>query len=507
MYAMYLRKSRSDNIEESIEETLHQHETILFDLANKLKINPQNIVQFKEVGSGETIEARPEVKKLIDLVMQGVFEGVLVVDTQRLARGDTLDQGTIIRAFSLNNTKIITPQKTVDPQNEYDQEYFEFDLFMGRREYKMINRRMQRGRHIAVKEGYYIGSVAPYGYNRVKLDKSYSLTFNDSEMDIVRIVIDRYLEDWGASKIANELNTLGYLPRNCDRWTAPIIRTIIENIHLYCGYVKWNSRKTVTSYKDNQIVKTRPRNYDVEYYKGKHPVAFDENTLQAVLNKKKSKIVSKVPNNRKMQNPLSGIVVCADCGRKMVRRPYNSGRIETLICTTSQCKNISSDLYLVEKNIIQELEDTLLRYRTFNNKYDKIIGEDINRKKKAIKNLEKAKDKLNKQLDKACEMLEIGTYTVDLFKQRENALNIKIKANNDKILAINNEIENNTLERYKKATPYLEHALSLYWDATPKDKNKILKSIIERCHYKKFKSGRWDSKAVSSFDLDISLKL
>ena len=42
--------------------------------------------------------------------------------------------------------------KTIDPQNEYDQEYFEFDLFMGRREYKMITRRMQRGRHIAAQE-------------------------------------------------------------------------------------------------------------------------------------------------------------------------------------------------------------------------------------------------------------------------------------------------------------------------------------------------------------------
>ncbi|MFQ9184573.1 MAG: recombinase family protein, partial [Thomasclavelia ramosa] len=170
MYGMYLRKSRSDDPNEDINDTLAKHEKILFDLADSLNINRKEIMQFKEVVSGENIQNRPEMKKLLEYVMEGVLEGVLVVDSQRLARGDTVDQGTIIRAFSINNTKIITPMKTIDPQNEYDQEYFEFDLFMGRREYKMITRRMQRGRHIAAQEGYYVGSIAPYSFSRIKLD-------------------------------------------------------------------------------------------------------------------------------------------------------------------------------------------------------------------------------------------------------------------------------------------------------------------------------------------------
>ena len=130
MYGMYLRKSRSDDPNEDINDTLAKHEKILFDLADSLNINRKEIMQFKEVVSGENIQNRPEMKKLLEYVMEGVLEGVLVVDSQRLARGDTVDQGTIIRAFSINNTKIITPMKTIDPQNEYDQEYFEFDLFM-----------------------------------------------------------------------------------------------------------------------------------------------------------------------------------------------------------------------------------------------------------------------------------------------------------------------------------------------------------------------------------------
>ena len=47
-----------------------------------------------------------------------------MVEVERLARGDTKDQGTIAEAFKYTNTKIITPTKIYDPQNEFDEEYF-----------------------------------------------------------------------------------------------------------------------------------------------------------------------------------------------------------------------------------------------------------------------------------------------------------------------------------------------------------------------------------------------
>jgi len=505
---MYLRKSRSDNPEETMEETLYKHEKILFELVDKMKLDRNSIMQFKEVVSGETIESRPEMKKLLEFVMKGAFDGVLVVDVQRLARGDTMDQGTIIRAFSLNNTKIITPQKVVDPQNEYDQEYFEFDLFMGRREYKMINRRMQRGRHIAVQDGYYLGSIAPYGYNKIKLDKSYSLEFNENEIPTVKLIIDRYLnEDMGTATIANELNISSIPTRKSDRWTTSSVRTIIDNIHLYCGYIKWNSRKTVQVYQDNKIKKIRPRNNDTEYYNGKHPALFDQMILNAVIDKKKAKPTSKIPGNKEMKNQLSGIVVCANCGRKMVRRPYQNGRISTLICSTSQCKNVSSDLSIVENRIIKELETILSKFNDISDNYEDKNAHIIEGKKQQLNALNKEIEKLNKQLEKACEMLEIGAYTIDLFKTRENTLKSQIEATGQRIEAINNDILNNTTEYYKKAIPMLQQAITLYWEADTKQKNKILKSIIEKAIYKKEKSGRWNADAINEFELQLFLKI
>lgn len=152
-YAIYLRKSREDIESEKYGEgeTLARHEKILTTLAEKRGLPIGKI--YREVVSGETISERKEMQKLLKDVENEKWTGVLVVEVERLARGDTSDQGRVSKAFKYSHTKIITPAKTYNPDNEFDEEYFEFGLFMSRREYKTINRRLQRGREISVSEG------------------------------------------------------------------------------------------------------------------------------------------------------------------------------------------------------------------------------------------------------------------------------------------------------------------------------------------------------------------
>jgi len=60
-YAIYLRKSRADAEAEARGEgeTLARHEKILLDLAEKMGIKIGKI--YREIVSGETIEARQEI--------------------------------------------------------------------------------------------------------------------------------------------------------------------------------------------------------------------------------------------------------------------------------------------------------------------------------------------------------------------------------------------------------------------------------------------------------------
>ncbi len=221
---MYLRKSRAD-VEAEMHgegETLLRHEHILMELAQKMGLSVTAV--YREIVSGESIECRPEIKKLLAEVEQGIYAGVLVVDIDRLARGDTVDQGIIARTFKFANTKIITPKKIYDPSSEYDEEYFEFELFMARREYKLIARRIQRGRLASVNDGKYIGSTAPYGYDRYKLKgKGWSLKQND-ESDIVKQIYQMYLSGIGMATIANNLNDMHIPTRTGNPWRKYTVR-------------------------------------------------------------------------------------------------------------------------------------------------------------------------------------------------------------------------------------------------------------------------------------------
>ena len=155
-YCIYLRKSRKDlEAEQHGEgETLARHESALLSLAKSRSLIIGAV--YREVVSGETISARPVMQQLLHEVEAGMWSGVLVMEVERLARGDTIDQGIVQRAFQYSNTLIVTPMKTYDPANEFDQEYFEFGLFMSRREYAAIKRRMQSGRYAAVRDPYFL---------------------------------------------------------------------------------------------------------------------------------------------------------------------------------------------------------------------------------------------------------------------------------------------------------------------------------------------------------------
>ena len=111
-YIEYLRKSRFDRdyLDLSVEETLKRHQEILDRLARDRGFYIAKV--YREVVSGESIAARPEVQKMLEEVSSGIYTGVLVVDVERLARGNSADQAYISQIFQFSDTKIITPAKT-----------------------------------------------------------------------------------------------------------------------------------------------------------------------------------------------------------------------------------------------------------------------------------------------------------------------------------------------------------------------------------------------------------
>ena len=261
------------------------------------------------------------------------------MEIERLARGDTIDQGIVARAFKINNTKIITPTKTFDPSNEFDEEYFEFGLFMSRREYKTINRRIQRGRVQSAKDGKYLGSAPPFGYDRVRItnDKGYTLKPNH-ESDTVRLIYDLYLKGDGCTIIANELDKLKIETRSGDSWSRASISDILKN-PVYIGKIRWS--------KGNQDI----------YVDGLHPAVVDVDVFDRAQEIRKKKAHPPKKANVALKNPFTGIIYCKKCSSVVTRLgPNNHCNYETLRCSNKYCSTVAAPMDLVEKNMIDKLQ-------------------------------------------------------------------------------------------------------------------------------------------------------
>lgn len=453
--ALYLRKSRED--EELKGETLARHEKMLVEYCARNNLHISKI--YKEVVSGESIANRPQMQQLLEDVTAGLYHGVVCVELERLSRGNQIDQCEILDVFKSSNTKIYTLQKTYDLSKEdIDEEYFEFALFMSRREYKTITRRMQRGRLQATKEGYYIGNNMPYGFDKIRKDKGYILIPNEKEADVVKYIFNQYIAGVGTSTIANDLNDKGIKTKRGSFWVNTRIMDIIKN-KIYIGMIHSTKLDIWVDGKHDAII---------------DPAIFEQ--AQALNNLKSPK----VRKNHNVKNPLAGLARCGDCGLLMQRNANYRYNIEYLTCNRNpNCNNKKFvRLDYLENMVIKELKDALKDYNYFlDNSYEEIAA-----KRKSIQDelqlLNKELKAKETQIERACELLEQGIYSIDMFKKRTASLESDIENIKTRI----KEIESTPIDDDKKAIkaiPILEKVLEKYPTLDAGQKNKLLKAIIK----------------------------
>lgn len=494
MYCAYLRKSRLDIEAERYgnTDTLDRQKRILIDFAGRNNITVDKF--YKEVVSGESIDARPEVQKLLKDVEDGIWDGVLVVEVERLARGDTIDQGIVSRAFKQNGTKIITPIKTYDPSNEFDEEYFEFGLFMSRREYKVITRRIQRGRIQSAKEGKFLSSVPPYGYDKVKIKdaKGYTLAPNKDEAPIVKIIFELYNNGLGTTAIAAKLDQMGIAPRCRDCWSKSTVNDILKN-PVYIGKLRWSYRKEIKTCGNRTH---RTLNSDYIFVDGLHPPLITQEEFDIAQETRKRNTNKSVKKTVQLQNPLSGIIYCKACGTPMTR-VGSSNRNKTAIirCSNNNCKTVSAPISLVENAIItnigQWFKTIEINPNCVESSFSKTKQNTCSRLKKEIKTIEK-------QIAKTFDLLEQGIYDRSTFSMRSTELKKKKTKAEEQLLALNISVQPAKIMQQIKSLP------DTYWDI--KDitvRNIILKAIIKKVYYSKTQRNTKGNGNNPNFELEI----
>lgn len=508
LYAMYLRKSRADLELEALGEgeTLAKHKKMLETLAARHEIHPDQIVEYRELVSGDSIDERPEMIRLLKDVHQRKFNGVLVVEVERLARGNTKDQGEVAEAFQASHTKIITPMKVYDPDNEFDQEYFEFGLFMSRREYKTIRRRLENGKKQSVEDGNYLLPQRVFGYDTIRLSKQdRTLKIREDEAKIVRMIFDWYTEDKKATGwIAKQLTMMGVpTVKGKSEWNRGTVRDMLVN-PIYIGKVWWNKANTVKEFdhETGKLVKVKRYNEEPEIFEGKHDPIIQEDQFEKSCQLAKTQKAPAQKHSTELLNPLAGIMECCDCGRNIIAIQFKDGRQTRLShARDTICKKKSLPMDQVIDSLVDALRDIVddfeLRMKNNGN------ADEIAQHQAKIEIMEKELEKLERKRKKLFLDYEDETYTRDEFIERKQDYNVAI----DKL--------KKQIQVAKETAPepvnYSEQIINLHSvidcikdpNVSAKDKNNFLKQRITKITYDTIDYGRMKGgKAI----LEVFLK-
>lgn len=599
---IYLRKSRAER-NETVEEVLARHEKILQDFAIQTwgkKIPEANI--YREVVSGETLDERIEIKKAFQRLANEPIKALLVVEPQRISRGRMSDCGRVIDILEYTDTLVVTVTKTYDLSNKFDKELFEAQLMQGNKYLEYHKEIMDRGKNLSIREGKYVGSTPPFGYDRKALDRGFMLVKHKVEAPIVETIFNLFVdENLSTKEIANYLNKHNMQSRKKVPWDYNMVCHVMKN-EVYYGSTAWGKRPTVKRFIDEQITKVRISTKDYMLVRGKHDPIVSKEKWDAAQEKIKGNPSSRTGLNRDLQNPLAGLIICDKCGHSMVRvkntkqnikrkkrRKYEIDKSELnaflrehkdkkgvsykqiaeflevkrhnviawfdsrpdhnyysdiftekwyelkffleidsdewdkrittyidppplndmLLCTNQNCDMIGSCLQRIEREILEDLKKQLAHFNYYIANYEKeIVKEQVNKKKtiatitKQIENLKQERKNMIRKQNQPEHAIPHEDY-VEIKGDIESELDELTK----RLEEFENNEDNDTLIKYKKAVPILEECLNEYDKWSIPQKNEGLKSIIAKITYSKNKRLNWRTGEEDDLELHIELKL
>lgn len=502
----YDRKSRFDDKSLSVEEVLARHAQILKEYAENYlggEIPDKN--KYQEVGSGEQIDERPEMLRLLKAIENPAIKAILVVDVQRLSRGDLEDAGRLIKLLRYSNTYVITPYKIYDLRDEYDRDAFERELKKGNEYLEYFKKIQRQGKLASVKAGNYVGSVAPFGFIRVPIkDRNkdcFKLAEKKDEADIVRMIFHWYCnDDIGATVICRRLESMNVKTKNNkDRWKPSMIFDILENVH-YIGCVRWNWRQTIKTIEDQEVKILRPKAKKIaedplevsidEYlvFEGKHNGIISKELFDKAAEIKGHRHRTKTDTT--LKNPFSGIMYCK-CGSKIGYNTYVKNGVEyappKLRCNNQvHCKSGSADFMEVMDYVRTSLNKCVADFEILvdskqddSNKLHENLVTNLEKKLQDLAEQEILQWKAQTSPDPAQRMPNeiFQTLNEQLLKEKEEVKDALCKAKDSIPVKID----------YKEKIVKFTDALNALEDPEipAKIKNQYLRDILERIDYER----------------------
>jgi len=420
--ALYLRLSKDDDgAGESSSITTQRG--ILQDYA---KIHGLQVVdEYVDDGFSGTNYERPAFKRMVEDIEAGKVNCVITKDLSRLGRNSARTSDLLDEYFPAHDVRYISVIDGYDSLHLTSGVVMTAPLMMAMHEMyaRDISCKIRTSFKSKMESGEYIGSFAPYGYQKDPENKNH-LIVDYQVAHIVQEIFQMAADGHSPSEIARHLNsenvatpamykclTRPYL--NMDdyskrkEWTAFIVCSILRNT-VYLGHTSQGKTSKV-SFKSKALQQKKPDEWIV--VKNTHEPIISEDLFQIV---RRRVVARRQPPTKGFENVFSGIARCPDCGRTMTTAPSRKKGVTYNLCCggyksygARECSNHFIEYDLLYDTVLQELRQWIALPAEDKEKIaDELQQEEIRRQQSANTGVTQSLEKMERRMQELSTLLK-----------------------------------------------------------------------------------------------------
>lgn len=383
--ALYCRLSQDDKQEGDSNSIINQKK-ILKKYA--LDRGYTNIQFYIDDGVSGTTFNRAGFQSMIADVEAGKVKRVIVKDMSRLGR-DYLQVGMYTEIFfPEHDVHFIAVNDGVD-SNQEDNEFTPFRNIINEWYAKDTSKKIRAVKRSKGMAGEHIGSHPTYGYMKNPENKK-EWIIDEEAAEVVREIFRLCVGGYGPTRIAHILTERKILcptyyalekggkprtalPADKYTWNGPVVAKILDRMD-YLGHTV-NFKTHVKSYKVHKTIYNSPDQWKV--FEGTHEAIIDKETFEIV---QKIRAGKRRPTRMGEMPMFSGLLYCADCGRKLSfhrkadepaeKHHYlcENYRSNTANCTMHYIRNV-----VVERIVLENLKEVIQYVSNYEDEFVQMI--------------------------------------------------------------------------------------------------------------------------------------
>ncbi|MEG3804996.1 recombinase family protein [Aerococcus mictus] len=458
--------------------------------------------------SGTNFE-RPSFQNMMQDIRDRRINCIIIRDLSRLGR-EYLEMGRLIdKVFPFLGVRFISVNDKLDTVKETDsKKSFEVTLknIINDMYAKDISVKIKTSKHNRARNGYFIGSVPPYGYKIKKSKEGQKLVIDENVRFIVEEMFDLTLQGKSQYEVAKHFNEQGYAPgmiyyktgrvyrENDDpEWNKGTISKMLTN-PAYTGTL-------VQGVKQQNLAKGIKQHFvDESQYiicENAHEAIISKEVHERILRerqeRKKNHVFSSPMHNfenRDYENRFKGLVINNNTGKELNRRTRIYGKNRDRLYYSFQNERFSGSIkpeksvFIMERDLDQAISDKISEFimkttskTKFVNRIKARFNKAIDTFKNGIENLKRKNLNEENIIQRAYEEYSLGKIDRDEYLLRREIAQSHMSTFDNEISAIEVNISKLKKERLKSTKWINDLYASKNFEKLPGD---LIHSLIEK---------------------------